>query len=162
MIAAFLGDLVVSSCPALAIHDQCSRHSCALISELVLSANALDGVEHGSYGWREGSDGVGDGYAPNEAFAGEVTAQEVVLVDDHGAVVGEGDTAAGGDQGLDFDGFVAVAGQPPRRIEPVSDEDVLGQVGCAAVVRPDPGLAGKVGWVDQWGLGHAVSAGAES
>jgi hypothetical protein len=85
--------------------------SCALISGLVVSADALDGVEHGLRGWRQGSGGLGDGDAPNEAFTVEGAGQDVVRVDDHGEVVGEGDTAAGGDQGLGFHGFVAVAGQ---------------------------------------------------
>jgi hypothetical protein len=79
-----------------------------------------------------------------------------VLIDNHREVVGEGYAAAGGDQGLGLYGFVAVAGKQPRWIEPVPAEDMFGQVGCASVVRPDPGIAGKVGWIDHWGQGKAV------
>jgi hypothetical protein len=82
----------------------------------MLLTDVLDGVEHGSYNWRQGSGGVRDGYVSNKAFACEGATQEVALVDNHGEVVGEGDTPAGADQGLGLHGFVAVAGQQPRRI----------------------------------------------
>ena len=118
-----------------------------------------DGVEHGSDEGRQGSGGVCDGYMPNKTFTCERATQKVVLIDNHSEVVGEGDAAAGGDQGLGFYWFVAVAGKQPRRIEPVLSEDMFGQVSCASVMCPDPGIAGKVGCIDHRGFGKAVGGG---
>jgi hypothetical protein len=134
----------------------------ALALSVVVLTDVSDGVEHGSYNWRQGSDGVCDGYVPNKAFTCEGAAQQVVLIDDHGEVMGEGDAAAGRDQGLGLYGFVAVAGKQPRWIEPVPAEDMFGQVGCASVVRPDPRIAGQVGWIDHWGFGKAVDGGQQN
>lgn len=85
---------------------------------------------------------------PNAGFPGERTDDELVAVDQHGQVMGERDAAAGRDQGLGLDRLVAVTGQEPGRIQPMPGQDVLGQVGGAAVLGPDPGLLAEVCWVD--------------
>jgi hypothetical protein len=122
-----------------------------LSSELVVSADALDGVEHRPYGRCQGSGGVGDGHVPNESRAAEGPPDQG-LVDDGSEVVDEGDAATGGHQRLGLDGFVAVAGKQSDRVESVPGQDLLDHLGGAAVVGPDPGLAGKVGRIDRLGL----------
>ena len=75
-----------------------------------MTTDLLEGVEDGAYGWCQRSGGICGRHAPDGGLTVEGPAHEVVLVDDDGEVVDEGDTAAGGDEGLCFDGFVAVAG----------------------------------------------------
>jgi hypothetical protein len=45
---------------------------------------------------------------PNAGFCGQRPRDEVVSADDHGEFVCERDASAGGDEGLDLDGLVAV------------------------------------------------------
>jgi hypothetical protein len=54
---------------------------------------------------------------PNAGFCGQRPRDEVVSADNHGEFVAERDASAGGDEGLDLDGLVAVTGQEPRRVE---------------------------------------------
>jgi len=100
--------------------------------------------------------GVGDSDVPNAGLRGQWPRDEVVSADDDGELVGERDASAGGDEGLDLDGLVAVTGQEPRRIEPVPGQYALDEIGGAAVVRQDPGVVGEVGGSHRWSLREPV------
>lgn len=122
-------------------HSEQLRRLC-----LVLFAHRLQGVEHRPGCRRHGSGGVSDANVPDAGLCGQRPRDEIASADDDGEFVSERDASTGCDEGLDLDGLVAVTGQEPGRVEPVPCQDVLDEIGSAAVVRPDPGVAGEFGW----------------
>jgi hypothetical protein len=78
------------------------------------------------------------------------------VVDDHVELVGEHDPGAGHDVDLHLDGLLAAAGGQGARADAGAGERVVEERGGAALVRPDPGLAGQVGAAERRARGERM------
>jgi hypothetical protein len=101
------------------------------------------------------SDGRGSGGAararhrgrldvPDASASGERAGDYLLWVDDHVEVVCNGDAAPGCNEGLRFDGLLAVARAHDGRVEILLAEDVVDVASGRTVVGPDPGFIAEV------------------
>src|SRR5437588_7308461 len=115
--------------------------SVALASLLADLTKRLDGGDGGGAARAGHGGGLN---APDASTPGERAGDYLFWVHDDVEVVCNGDAAAGGNEGLGFDGLVAVARRHDGRVEIVLAEEVVDVAGGRTVVRSDPGLVAEV------------------